>query len=59
MSGPSPTWGKVGPLVLGCMEELDTLVLVATLEVPALQMTKLALRYLHESGFPRTKSEWC
>lgn len=43
------------PLVLGELEELDSVVLVATLEVPTLQMAKLALRYMGEAGVPKDK----
>lgn len=42
-------------LALGVIEELDLLVLVVTLEVPVLQLAKLALRYLNEAGVPADK----
>lgn len=42
-------------VALSEIEELDTLILVVTQEVPALQLAKLMLRFIHESGVPADK----
>lgn len=43
------------PLKLALVGDLDTLVLVTSLEMPALQMAKLMLRYISESGVAKEK----
>ena len=40
---------------LTCIGDLDSIVLVTSLEMPALQMAKLTLRYISEAGVPKEK----
>ena len=43
------------PHTLSALEELDSLVLVSTMEVPSLQQSKTMFKYLKEVGLARTK----
>lgn len=43
------------PHTLAAMGEVDHLILVATLEMPALQQAKTIFRYVSDSGYPKDK----
>lgn len=43
------------PHTLAAIEELDSLVLVSTMEMPALQQAKALFRFIRDAGFPRDK----